>query len=222
LLAYLDRFVGLNHVLIVLSADHGVDDIPEDRQTLGFTASRIYPQKLTAAMNAALRERFKTAEDLIQAFVPPGFYLDPKKVAELKLNPVQVESALADQLRSVPGVAYAYSRSDLLSGRVPTTAIGESIERGFHPTRSGDVVIVQSQFWYLYPDAEAFAAMHGSPYTYDTFVPIVWAAPGGMSRIVHDAVSPQQIAPSIAAFLGIKAPSGCSITHLFPGIAYDD
>ncbi len=217
LLEYVDRTVGLEHTVIVLAADHGIDDIPEERRARGFGAARIYPGKLLAEANAALRRRLGVAEDVVQAFVPPGFYLDRKKLAALQLDPARVEAALADELRQVPGVAYACTRSDLLAGRVPRTAVGERIARGFHPTRSGDVVIVQAQFWYLYPDAETFAAMHGSPYSYDTFVPIVWVAPGETAQVVHAAVTPSQIAPTLAAFLGIKAPSGCSGNGLLPG-----
>src|SRR5262249_24347843 len=107
-------------------------------------------------------------------------------------------------------LAYALTRTDLLRGNVPSTPVLEKVERGFHPIRSGDVVIVQQQFWYLYPDADAFAAMHGSPYSYDTFVPILFAGPGIHPATVKRDVEPASIAPTIAAFLHIKAPSGCS------------
>ena len=151
----------------------------------------------------------------MQAFVPPGFYVDRKLIATLRLDPVAVENALAGELRLVPGVAYAYTRTDLLSGRLPRTAIGSKVQRGFHPTRSGDVVMVQAQFWYLYPDAEAFAAMHGSPYSYDTFVPIIFSQAGLAPRTSQAPVCPGDIAPTLAEVLGINAPSGC-VGHVLP------
>ena len=149
----------------------------------------------------------------VEAFVPPGFYLDRRKISALRLDSGKVETALANILREVPGVAYAYTRTDLLLGRAPRTEIGEKVQRAFHPTRSGDVVIVQAQFWYLYPDVEAFAAMHGSPYSYDTFVPIIFCGPGLAPRRSEAAVCPEDIAPTLASVLGIKAPSG-SVGHL--------
>ena len=52
--------------------------------------------------------------------------------------------------------------------------------------------------------------MHGSPYSYDTFVPVAVWAPGVAPKTSFEAVAPAQIAPTLAALLGIKAPSGCS------------
>jgi predicted AlkP superfamily pyrophosphatase or phosphodiesterase len=218
LFAEIDRRIGPGRTLIVLSADHGVDDIPEARRALGYDAGRIYPEKIRERANAALKRRLAVADDLVAAFVPPGFYLDRAKLAALKLDATAVESALAEELRTMPGVAQAFTRTALLAGALPHTALAEKMQRGFHPTRSGDVVILQQQFWYLYPDAEIFAAMHGSPYRYDTFVPILWLAPGGRAAIVHDAVSPAQIAPTLAAWLGVKPPSGSASSALLPGL----
>jgi predicted AlkP superfamily pyrophosphatase or phosphodiesterase len=209
LLSAIEERVGLSHTVIVLSADHGVDDIPEQRRALGFAADRFRPEPLRAQMNAALRQRLGVAEDLVQAFVPPGFYLDATKLAALRLNPETVEAALAEELRRVPGVAHALTRSDLLTGRIARTALLEKVQRAFHPRRSGDVVIVQEQFWYLYPDADSYAAMHGSPYSYDTFVPVIFCAPGVPPCTVQTPAAPGDIPATLAAILGIAAPSGC-------------
>ena len=69
-------------------------------------------------------------------------------------------------------------------------------------------MIVQDQFWHLYPDPNKYTATHGSPFSYDTFVPILWRGTGVEPRTVYRRVAPADIAPSVAAFLGIKPPSG--------------
>jgi hypothetical protein len=50
--------------------------------------------------------------------------------------------------------------------------------------------------------------MHGSPYAYDTFVPVIFAGAGIRPAIVRRAVEPASVAPTIAALLGIDPPSG--------------
>jgi hypothetical protein len=65
------------------------------------------------------------------------------------------------------------------------------------------------------------AAIHGSPWTYDTFVPIFFAGHRVPRGRVYRPVGPQDIAPTIAAYLGIKAPSGSVGTPLLevlPGL----
>jgi arylsulfatase A-like enzyme len=57
--------------------------------------------------------------------------------------------------------------------------------------------------------------MHGSPYTYDTHVPLMFAGPGiPAGRRVSRRVAPCCVAPTIAYYLGIQAPSGSVGTPL--------
>ena len=84
----------------------------------------------------------------------------------------------------------------------------DQVRRAFHPKRSGHVLVVQSPSWYLYPDAEKYSAMHGSPHSYDTYVPILIAGPGVIPRHIHRPVAPEDIASTVTAYLGIKPPTG--------------
>lgn len=209
-ISFLERRVGRRNILLVLAADHGVDDIPEDRAEQHFNAGRFYPDQLLERMNAFLRLKLGLKDDVIRAFVPPGFYLDARKIRDGGLDEYQVQQVLADELRLAPGVAAAFTRYDLVVGKTPDTAFGRRVARAFHPTRSGDVVIVQQPFWYLYPDADAFAAMHGSPYSYDTFVPVIFWGEKVQRGEVTTPIEPASIAVTIARRLRIKAPSGTS------------
>lgn len=67
---------------------------------------------------------------------------------------------------------------------------------------------MQDQFWYLYPKADLFSATHGSPYEYDTYVPIMVAGPGAKAQTVSRPAGSEDIAAMLAAHLGIKPPSG--------------
>lgn len=216
LLAFIDQTIGLDRTLIVLSADHGADDIPEERSALGFDAGRFRPEEVRTQLNTALKKRFGIAEDLIAALVVPGIYLDHAKIAALKLDPATVASALADAARTAPGIAFAFTRAELLSGVGNGSALFAQVQRAFHPTRSGDVTLVQKQFWYFDDEPDTYASMHGSPYSYDTYVPILLAVPGLKPGISNAAVSPAQIAPTLASLLGIKPPSGCACAELLP------
>ena len=74
---------------------------------------------------------------------------------------------------------------------------------------------MQEQYWLLHSTGEAkalgigqLAAIHGSPWTYDTYVPLLFAGPGIEPRTVSRLVGPQDLAPTLAAYLGVKPPSG--------------
>lgn len=218
LFAFLDKQVGLRNMVIVLSADHGGDDIPEARHSLGYDAARLGGEPLRAKLNAFLQKRFNTTEALVASITPPGVYLDRAKVAAAGLDAKAVEAALAEALRAEPGVAYAFTRTELMTGKLTHTPLHASVQRAFHPSRSGDVVVIQKQFWYFDDDPNYYAAMHGSPYRYDTFVPILLLAPGVKPATVHAPVTPGQIAPTLAALLGINPPSGCVCAPPLPHV----
>ncbi len=58
------------------------------------------------------------------------------------------------------------------------------------------------------------AAIHGSPWAYDTFVPIFFAGHRVRRGKVYRSVGPHDIAATIAAYLDIKPPSGSMGTPL--------
>lgn len=238
--AFVDKHIGLDCTIIVLSSDHGIDASPEHRCSIECanqpgdprmapttdggvmfrsgrvpaaamccSAGRHYPQEFIDAANVELRSRLNVEADLIVAFWNPSVYLDEALISEHRLDRNEVERIAAESLETQPGIARAITRSELESGRVPDDMISRRVARAFHPERSGDVLIVQDPFWYLYTKPRAYAAMHGSPYSYDTHVPVVIVAPGVEPRRVHRTIGPEDIAPTIAAMLGIPNPSGC-------------
>ena len=136
-------------------------------------------------------------------------------IAEANLDLEEVENFIADEVMKIPGIAYAQTRSDLLEGRISNAPLQVQIRRNFHPARSGNIHIIQEQYWFLHSTDEAqkmglegIAAIHGSPWAYDTYVPIFFAGNGIKAQTITRRVSPTDIAPTIAKFLNIKFPSG--------------
>ncbi|MBW2314710.1 MAG: alkaline phosphatase family protein, partial [Deltaproteobacteria bacterium] len=216
LFEYVDETVGLEHTLIVLSADHGAPDAPEYVASIGMETGRFSFDyfKKPGPLTNALEAKFGRG-DLIATHSHPYLYLDPKALAEANLTAEEVEHFLADELLKVPGIAYALTRTALLEGRVAGAPIQNQIRRSFHPKRSGNIHMVPEQYWFLHSTEEAhhmglegIAAIHGSPWAYDTFVPIFFAGPGVPNTKVYRRVGPHDIAATIAAYLDIKPPSG--------------
>ncbi len=212
LFAFVDDNIGLDNTLIVLSADHGAPEAPEHMASLGLEAGRIdFDWFATAAMKRALRQRFGR-DDLIAFHSHPYLYLDLEVIGENGLRTEEVEAFVAEEIMKLPGFTYALTRTDLLGGRVAGAPIQDQIRRSFHPTRSGNIHMVQNQYWFLHSDKDAqrlgIAAIHGSPWVYDTYVPIFFAGHGVPAQTVTRRVGPHDIAPTLAAYLRIKPPSG--------------
>jgi predicted AlkP superfamily pyrophosphatase or phosphodiesterase len=217
LLAYIDDTVSLDRTLVILTSDHGVDAIPESRAQLGFAAGRHRPDEFLAIANEAVRQAFAIDEDLVLAFSKPGLYLDRERIGQLGLDPARVERTVAEAIKKSPGFDQAFTRTQITGGDMPHTQIADRVVAAYHDGRSGDVVLVPAQYWFLASDPDLDSATHGTPYDYDTHVPIMLAGPGIAKGRITLPVAPRDIAPTISAYLGIAPPSG-SIGSVLPGV----
>jgi predicted AlkP superfamily pyrophosphatase or phosphodiesterase len=216
LFQFIDEKVGLDHTLIVLSSDHGAPEAPEYMAALGLSTGRFAFDwfKTEGPLTEALQKKFDRG-DLIAGHSHPYLYLNLEAISSAGLKLTDVERFVADELMKIPGIAYAQTRGDLLAGRITESPIQNQIRRSFHPTRSGNIHLVPEQYWFLHSTEEAekmgigsIAAIHGSPWAYDTYVPIFFSGNGVPARIVGRRVAPTDIAPTLAAYLGVKPPSG--------------
>jgi len=216
LFQFIDEKVGLDQTLIVLSGDHGAPEAPEYMATLGLSTGRFAFDwfKTEGPLTKALQKRFGR-DDLVAGHSHPYLYLNINAIKSAGLDVADVERFVADELMKIPGIAYALTRGDLLAGRITESPVQNQIRRSFHPTRSGNIHMVPEQYWFLHSTEEAekmgigsIAAIHGSPWAYDTFVPIFFAGHGVPAQVIGRRVAPTDIAATIAAYLGVKPPSG--------------
>jgi len=211
LFAYLDDKVGLKNTLIVLSADHGQPEVPGHLHERGIDKAHYFDIKNLdkAPAIAALKKQFGIGEELIEDYFQPYVYLNHKLIAKKGLDQAAVEKAVAAELLKFKGVAYAVSSSALGSDSLPDTLMTRSVLRNFHPKRSGDIYLVFEPNVFINDfDGLTVASTHGSPWRYDTFVPVMFAGAGLPAATVNRPVTPYDIAPTLAAVLGIKPPSG--------------
>ena len=211
LFSFIDREIGLENTLIVLSADHGQPEVPGHLHERGINNAHYFDTKAldkTPAI-AALKKRFGIGEELIEAFFQPYLYLNNDLIRYKGLDQAEVEQAVAEELMKFNGVAYAVSSTALRTDNLPNTLMTRSILRNFHPKRSGDIYLVFEPNVFI-NDFEGLivASTHGSPWRYDTFVPVMFAGAGLPAVTVSRSVTPYDIAPTLAAYLAVKPPSG--------------
>jgi len=212
LLSFVDQTVGLDKTLIVLSADHGGAEAPGYLNELGIEARIIDPEGFDKEPAIeALKRRFGLGEELIQTYFHPYVYLNRQAIEESGLDQGEVERAVAAELMRFDAVALAVPSSALRSGDVPPTPLIDKVLRNFNPRRSGDIYVVFEPHSFVADmDGLTVATTHGSPWSYDTYVPIVFAGVGVQARRVHRPVFTVDVAPTLAALLGTKPPSGAS------------
>ncbi len=212
LFAFIDKQVGLQNTLIVLSADHGAAEVPAHLNKFGIDAQYFVPDSLdkTKAIEN-LKSKYGIAEELISGLNHPYIYLNNEMIQQHKLDVNEVSRAIAEELVKFYGIAYAVPSIDLVEGKIPDTRLYQQILRNFNPKRSGDIYLVLEPHWFVNDfDGLTVASTHGSPWRYDTFVPIIFAGNGLDATNVFREVQTIDIALTLSKYLNIKAPSGAS------------
>ncbi len=215
-LSFIDRRIGLDQTLIVLSADHGIAEMPEYMAERGMDAGRLTPDVILAAVDRITDELFGL-DGLVKFYYRPYLYLESDRIESAGLDPQAVREALADALTLEPGIHLAVTRRRGLN-MLPNSKLLRQIRNNYHATRAGDIYIVQDPYWFNF-DKGPVAAMHGSPWNYDTHVPVIFAGSGIPSRVVHRRVQPADVAPTIATLLGMTPPAsaqGTVLAEVFP------
>ncbi len=216
LLAFVDQYVGLERTLIVLSADHGGPEAPGYLNALGIPAGYVAPATWDSQPSIdAIKRRFDIRGELIEQYSHPYIYLS-REVTHREANEREaIERAVAEEVEKLPGVAIAVSSRALAAGNVPDMPLYRSVLENFNSVRSGDVFVVFEPYWFINDfDGLTVAATHGSPWRYDSFVPIVFAGAGIPARHIYRRVHTVDVAPTLAALLGTKPPSGAAGTPL--------
>ena len=210
LFEFVDQQVGLENTLIVLSADHGAPEAPGYLSELGFEAAYIDPESFdrTTAIES-LKSQFGIGEELITTYFHPYLYLDRDLIRQRGLNQAEVEGAVANVLTQFEGIALAVSSSALREGRMPDFPIMQSVLRNFSPTRSGDIFLVFEPNRFINDfDGLTVASTHGSPWRYDTYVPLIFAGAGMPAQRLARSVQTVDVAPTLSILIGAKPPSG--------------
>ena len=202
----LDQRIGLEHVIIQLTADHGVAPNPEFATAQGLDGGRIKESELMLNLLTELSEQFGPG----RYFLSPKFnggalFFDHEELRKRNLSETELVSSIRDWALDDGRFHAVYSRGQLLEGRAPGR-IGQLILNGYHGERSGDVILVTKPF--LIASGSSTGTTHGSPWSYDTHVPVLfYGAPFRPGRHPgHFGIT--DIAPTLAAALRITPPAG--------------
>lgn len=202
----LDKSVGLDNTLIVLTADHGFPNVPEFAQSNKLDSQRLDSAKMMSALNQHLSEKFG-GEKFAYKWSAPNVLLDYKLIEQKGIKREELENSAARFLMSYNGVAQVYTRSQLETGAMPDNRIAKLMQRAWHRQISGDIVVVTKPYWQF--GSGNRGTTHGSPYSYDSNVPLMimgkpWIKPGAYGQYAEV----MDIAPTLAHILRIRPPSG--------------
>ena len=205
--SYLDRKVGLANVMLVLTADHGVAPSPEFATEQGMDGQRLNESEWMVELMGKLDERFGSGKYFLSPKTYGGnLYFNDDTLQEKNLSPTEVSAYIRDWALSTGKFQACYSREQLLDGRVPGL-VGHLVFNGYHAERSGDIVLIPKPF--VIPSSSKTGTTHGSPYSYDTHVPVLFYGSAFKKGRYADEFYITDIVPTLCASLRMDVPPGC-------------
>ena len=202
--ADLDLSLGKGNYVAMLTADHGFMPAPEVTAAQGLPSGRLNSAQLLGRINAGLEKRFGEGK-WAMGFSGSSLLLDKKFMALQKTDPALVAQEAKTLLLSEPAMAAAFTRAELLNGVQASAPLFNAMRNAWHPDVSGEVQYALKPNWMFASTANV--ATHGSPYPYDTHVPLLvygpsWYKPGR----VDVPVDITSIAPTLAQLLRVARP----------------
>lgn len=211
LLSTLDQRVGAGKYVVFLTSDHGVAEVPQYMQDNSMPGDIFKAAQVEAGLNTFLQKYFpgqKIIESLSndQVFLNQELFSGNPKSGSIDM--LIATELISKYLMGVPGVAQVFTENNLRQAGYGEAGIRGMVVRGYNHKRSGDIAFVLEPGWIL--SESTTGTSHGSPYTYDTHVPVLFFGMGirkGASNQYHPITD---IAPTVSTLLKIKFPSGCT------------
>lgn len=195
---------GMNSVLVVVSADHGVVPIAEEAAQVYRTgAVRVPASVVEKAVNDALSAAYGPA-DYVLATTEPNWYLDIAALRSRNADLVAARKIAADAVANVPGMYIAFTKDAILSGALPRWEWTRLVYNNMHPRLGGDLLVFEAPGAYM---GGGTGTGHGSAWVYDTHVPIILCGPQIKPGRHFRRVEVLDIAPTLSVILGIEAPN---------------
>jgi predicted AlkP superfamily pyrophosphatase or phosphodiesterase len=208
--AYIEAEVGLSNTLIVLSADHGSPRAAGRLTEYGFNDVSTDVDRLFNAENSRLwLTEIGLPINTISAFSFPFVYLNHEAIAQAGISKPEGVTRLQDFLSGHDAVYQAIDVDALLAGdRAVNSELERRVLNNLHPARSGELFLVLNPQRFINDfDGLIVPVTHGSPWRYDTHVPIYFAGFGLTRERVVREVSTTAIASTLALSGNTALPS---------------
>ena len=205
---YLDEKVGAYQYNVFLTADHAVAEIPLTLKNQKYPTDYFDFGVAKKALAEELIELFGK-DKLITTYSNDQIFLNKQLIKETSLDEREVKKVIIDFFNSTYGISAAYD-SEFINNYSGSNQDVQMLAAGFNAQRSGDILLTLNPGWLSGSGVDPVGTTHGSHYTYDTHVPMLFYGKdiNAGSTVEYHAIT--DLAPTISMLLNIKLPSGAT------------
>lgn len=210
ILTYLDKNYGKDQVLVFLTADHAVAEVPgylNSHKMPGGVFDRV---KAMSDIKKATQEAFGQT-DLIIGEDNSQLYFNKAVLAKMNIDRDKLIQVVKQSLKKQAGFQELVDLQNI-DGSTLNNLYTTIIRNGYNPDRSGDVMILLKPQWFI---GYKTGTTHSTLYAYDTHVPLLFYGWKVKPSEVTERTSISDISTTLANWLHCMEPSG-SIGQIIP------
>lgn len=201
-LNYLDKTVGKGNYLVFLTADHAGAENAKFLNDNKYNVINVESKEIVKSLKKFSVDTF--GDDLILDYSNFNLFFNREKIKNKSLELAKVKQAFKDYLMTQEQVKRVYTEEEILAS-TGTDFYLNLIAKGYDSTQDGDIVILDKPGYIEYG---ATGTSHGTPYSYDTNVPLIFYGWNIKKGENHDRKEITEIAPTLAQKLKINFPNG--------------
>jgi predicted AlkP superfamily pyrophosphatase or phosphodiesterase len=201
-LNYLDKTVGKGNYLVFLTADHAGAENARFLHDNKYDVTNLDGKELDKNLEKFSIDTF--GEDLVLRYDSFNLFFDKNKIKAKGLDLSKVKQTFKDFLMTQNYVKRVYTEEEILANSGADYHLN-CIAKGYDVTQNGDMIILDKPGYIEYGPT---GTSHGTTYSYDTHVPLLFYGWNVNKGGTHDRKLITEIAPTISQKLSITLPNG--------------
>ncbi|MGM0946572.1 MAG: alkaline phosphatase PafA [Bacteroidota bacterium] len=204
-LNFLDETYGEDNYLIFLSADHGVADIATYMQSENVPAGNLNVGYILGQLRGYTSQVYGEGDWILNGS-NDQIFLNHRLARDKGVNIIDMQNDLANFLLRFNGIKEVYTAHAM---RNTNFALDRPhlLQMGYNHKASGDLLMILEPAWLT---GGARGTSHGTGFTYDTHVPILFYGWGVKSGSSTRYATVTDIAPTVSMLLNIRLPNGAT------------
>lgn len=205
----LDRYVGMDNVLVYVSSTGYYEDGQTDEPAYKMPSGNFSVKRALSLLNSYLSALYGPA-DYIATYNNGHVYLNHKEIENKKLHLKEIAEISRDFLVRMSGVNDAFTMADIMSSTIPSM---EGLRLGTDPKTGGDVILEFNAGWTITDDSRYPVENHVER-SEIALTPAFFMGAGIQPEKIEETVDAVVIAPTVSRLLRIRSPNGVAAKPL--------